>query len=60
MCWCLKVYRINCIHKLFHACFFLISKAVLQLIYYDFDNFALFILNAYKYFKIIILRYRNG
>ena len=38
---------------------FLISKTVLKLIYYDFDDFALIILNAYKYFKIIILRYRN-
>ena len=40
--------------------FFFISTAVLQLIYYDFDNFALIILNAHKNFKKNILEYRNG
>ena len=38
---------------------FFISTAVLQLIYYDFDNFALIILNAHKNFKNNILEYRN-
>ena len=34
-----------------HVCLFFISTAVLQLIYYDFDNFALINLNAHKNFK---------
>ena len=37
---------------------FFIFTAVLQLIYYDFDNFALIILNAYKNCKINVLEYR--